>query len=383
MLPAVCSQRKKILKEMSDANKHKLRIAITHGDFNGIGYEVILKALSAEGMTDLCTPVIFGSVEIAEKVIRNLKIEDLHLHPVSSLSEVKEGKVNILDICGEGLQLTPGHPSPEAGIAAADALEAACAALESGEVDALVTAPINKKTVYNKESFPYPGHTEYLEARIGKGARATMILFDDNIRVALVTTHKPLRDVAEAITREAVEDKIMALDRTLRENFGMERPRIAVFSLNPHNGDNGLLGTEEIEHIEPAIAECVRKGVLVFGPYAADGFFGNGTFRKFDGIVAMYHDQGLAPFKALAGEYGVNYTAGLPFVRTSPDHGSGYDVAGKGIADPTSMRQAIYKAIDIVRNKRRHQNAAANPLPKFKTERPPKKDFDATALLES
>lgn len=363
------------------AENNKIRIAISHGDFNGIGYEVILKALAEEGMTEICTPVIFGSAELAERIAADLSIEGLRIHVADSAAEAVNGKINLVDICGGGLQLTPGHPSPEAGVAAAEALEAACAALEDGYCDAIVTAPINKKTVYNKDSFPYPGHTEYLEARIGHGCKATMILFDDNIRVALVTTHRALRDVADAITKEAVKEKIMALDATLRADFGMERPRIAVFSLNPHNGDNGLLGREEIEEIEPAIAECVKKGVLAFGPYAADGFFGNGTFSRFDGIVAMYHDQGLSPFKALAGEYGVNYTAGLPYVRTSPDHGSGYDVAGKGVADPTSMRQAIYKAVDIVRTRRRHAEMSANPLPKHKAERGPKRDVDAAALI--
>ena len=367
---------------MSETNRHKPKIAVTHGDFNGIGYEVLLKAVAEEGMTDICTPVIFGSAEIAQRVIRDLKIEGVRLNVVRSSAEAQNGKINLVDVCGEGLQLTPGHPSPEAGVAAADALEAACAALEAGEADALVTAPINKKTVYNEETFPFPGHTEFLEARLGKGRKATMILFDDNVRVALVTTHKSLREVPDCITKEAVMEKIAALDATLREDFGMERPRIAVFSLNPHNGDNGLLGTEEIESIEPAIADSVKNGILAFGPYAADGFFGNGTFRNFDGIVAMYHDQGLAPFKALAGEYGVNYTAGLPFVRTSPDHGSGYDVAGKGVADPTSMRQAIYKAIDIVRTRRNHVAMSANPLPKYRNERGPKRDMDASAIAE-
>ena len=368
---------------MSEHNRHKPKIAISHGDFNGIGYEVILKAVAEEGMTDICTPVIYGSMELVLRVMKDLGIEGLKLTKVNSAAEAQPGRISVVDVCGEGLQLTPGHPSPEAGLAAAEALEAACVAVEAGEVDALVTAPINKKTVYNQETFPYPGHTEFLEARLGQGQKATMILFDDNIRVALVTTHKPLREVPDAITREAVVEKIVALDKALREDFGMERPRIAVFSLNPHNGDNGLLGREEIEQIEPAIAECVKAGVLAFGPYAADGFFGNGTFAKFDGIVAMYHDQGLAPFKALAGEYGVNYTAGLPFVRTSPDHGSGYDVAGKGVADPTSMRQAIYKAIDITRNRRRHAAAAAHPLPKYKNDKAPKRDVDASALLET
>lgn len=339
-----------------------IRVGITHGDYNGIGYEVILKALADPEMTELCTPVIFGNSKIAETISRDLRLDDMKWHSISTPAEAADGELNIMDVCPNPDAITPGHPSPEAGRAAAAALEAACKALEEGEIDVLVTAPINKRTIYNSETFPYPGHTEYLEARIGGGAKATMILFDDNLRVALVTTHKALRDVPQAITRESVMDKIIALNDTLRRDFGMDRPRIAVFSLNPHNGDNGMLGSEEIQIITPAIEECVEKGILAFGPYAADGFFGNGTFRKFDGIVAMYHDQGLAPFKALAGEYGVNYTAGLPYVRTSPDHGTGYDIAGKSVADPNSMRQAIFKAIDLWRNRKLHDRISANPL---------------------
>ncbi len=340
----------------------KIRVGITHGDYNGIGYEVLLKALADEQMTDLCTPVIFGSPSAAESVMRSLGIDDLSLVTAPSAADAPDGVVSIVDVCSSPVTLTPGHPSPEAGLAAAEALEAACAALEEGSIDVLVTAPINKRTIFHPERFPYPGHTEYLEARLGGGSKATMILFDDILRVALVTTHKALREVPDAITKESVMAKIAALNDTLRQDFAMERPKIAVLSLNPHNGDNGLLGSEEIREIAPAIEECSRQGILAFGPYAADGFFGNGTFRSFDGIVAMYHDQGLAPFKALAGEYGVNYTAGLPYVRTSPDHGTGYDIAGKGIADPLSMRQAIFKAIDLQRNRERHAEASANPL---------------------
>ncbi|MDE7159798.1 MAG: 4-hydroxythreonine-4-phosphate dehydrogenase PdxA [Muribaculaceae bacterium] len=339
-----------------------VRVGITHGDYNGIGYEVILKALADPEMAGMCTPVIFGNSKIAETVRRELRLEDVKWRRIDSADQAQDGEISIVDVCQAPESLTPGHPSTEAGLAAAAALEAACRALEQGEIDVLVTAPINKRTIYNHETFPYPGHTEYLEARIGNGAKATMILFDDLLRVALVSTHKALRDVPAAITRENVVAKINALNDTLRRDFGMDRPRIAVLSLNPHNGDNGLLGSEEIQIITPAIQECVDKGVLAFGPYAADGFFGNGTFRKFDGIVAMYHDQGLAPFKALAGEYGVNYTAGLPFVRTSPDHGTGYDIAGKGIADPISMRRAIFKAIDLHRNRTLHDRISANPL---------------------
>ncbi|MDE6083740.1 MAG: 4-hydroxythreonine-4-phosphate dehydrogenase PdxA [Muribaculaceae bacterium] len=341
---------------------NKIRVAITHGDFNGIGYEVIIKALAIDELSSICTPVIFGSAELLAQTAKSIGAEYFYFNVINSAADVISGTVNVVDCCGPDLVMTPGHPSEQAGIAAAQALEAACQALEDGEVDVLVTAPINKRTIYHPERFPYPGHTEFLETRIGHGQKATMILFDDNIRVALVTTHLPLRAVPDAITKESVVDKIRDLNDALGRDFARDHSRIAVFSLNPHNGDNGLLGSEEIEEIEPAIAECVKEGILAFGPYAADGFFGNGTFKHFDGIIAMYHDQGLAPFKALAGEYGVNYTAGLPFVRTSPDHGTGYDIAGKNIADPTSMRQAIYKAIDIFRNRKNYDRFSKNPL---------------------
>lgn len=352
-----------------------IRIGITHGDFNGIGYEVILKALADEMMTELCTPVIFGSSELAHKVRKELGLDEVRFTPVKRVSEVRDGVVNVVDVCGGNLQMTPGHPSPEAGKAAVDALNAAADALEAGDIDVVVTAPINKKTVYS-ESFPFPGHTEFFARRFGTDEGALMILYSEDIKVGLVTTHLPLKDIPARITRENVAATIRRMNSSLVRDFALDRPRIAVLSLNPHNGDNGLLGTEEQTDIMPAIADCRAEGVLAFGPYAADGFFGNGTYRSFDGIVAMYHDQGLAPFKALAREYGVNYTAGLKYVRTSPDHGSGYDIAGKGEADPTSMRQAIYQAMDLWRNRRRHQKATRNPLrpsPQEKNSRPDKK----------
>lgn len=346
-----------------------IRVGITHGDFNGIGYEVIVKALIEEDITELCTPVIFGSSELLNQVRKDVGAETFRFTAVRSASGAQAGRINVVDVCRKGLEMTPGHPSKEAGEAAVEALSAACDALESGEIDFLVTAPINKKTAYS-DSFPFPGHTEYLEQRLGgEEGKATMILFDDHMRVALVTTHKALREVPDAITKQSVKDTIIKLDSALRQDFRMDKPRIAVLSLNPHNGDNGLLGAEEIREIIPAVAESVAEGVLAFGPFAADGFFGNGDALKYDGIVAMYHDQGLAPFKALAGEYGVNYTAGLPYVRTSPDHGTGYNIAGKNQADATSMRQAIYQGIDLVRNRRDHERATSNPLPRMKPER--------------
>lgn len=346
-----------------------IRVGITHGDFNGIGYEVIIKALDDEEITDLFTPIIFGSADLLNQVRKEVGSETFRFTPVRGASAAQDGKVNVVDACPRGLEMTPGHPSKEAGEAAVAALEAACIALDNGEIDLIVTAPINKKTVFS-EKFPFPGHTEFFAQRFADEERkATMILFDDEIRVALVTTHKALRDVPDAITKESVKDTIKNLDAALRKDFRMDKPRIAVLSLNPHNGDNGLLGNEEIEQIEPAIAECVSEGMLVFGPFAADGFFGTGEYAKFDGIVAMYHDQGLAPFKALAREYGVNYTSGLKYVRTSPDHGTGYNIAGKNEADPTSMRQAIFQGIDLTRNRAMHQAATANPMPSARQER--------------
>lgn len=295
--------------------------------------------------------------------------ETFRFAPVRSAADAQNGKINVVDVCPRGLELTPGHPAKEAGEAAVAALEAACLALEAGDIDFIVTAPINKKTVYS-EKFPFPGHTEFLAQRLSDdSSKATMILFDDEIRVALVTTHKALRDVPDAITKDAVKNTIVNMDAALRQDFRMGKPRIAVLSLNPHNGDNGLLGSEEIREIEPAIAECVAEGILAFGPFAADGFFGTGDYAKYDGIVAMYHDQGLAPFKALAREYGVNYTAGLKYVRTSPDHGTGYNIAGKNEADPTSMRQAIYQGIDLTRNRAMHMQATADPMPRVKQEK--------------
>ncbi|MDE6649243.1 MAG: 4-hydroxythreonine-4-phosphate dehydrogenase PdxA [Muribaculaceae bacterium] len=345
-----------------------IRVGITHGDFNGIGYEVIIKALDEEGMTELCTPVIFGSPEILNQIRKDLGTDTFRFTPMRKASDAQAGRINVVDVCPRGMELTPGHPAPEAGEAAVAALEAACDALEAGDIDLIVTAPINKKTVYS-ENFPFPGHTEYLARRLAEDStKATMILFDDDIRVALVTTHKSIRDVPDSITKEAVVNTVRNLDAALRQDFRMDKPRIAVLSLNPHNGDNGLLGDEEIKEIEPAVAECVSDGILAFGPFAADGFFGTGEYSRYDGIVAMYHDQGLAPFKALAKEYGVNYTAGLKYVRTSPDHGTGYNIAGKNQADPTSMRQAIYQGIDLARNREKYRELTANPLQLVKQE---------------
>jgi len=352
--------------------KKNIRVGITHGDYNGVGYEIILKALADEKIPELFTPVVFCVPRLFEKARKDMGIEGLPpVETVKNPSAASAGKINLVDLRISDTPLTPGLPSKESGEAAVVALESAVEALRAGDIDVLVTAPICKTAVQG-ENFSFPGHTEYLENRLGGESgefKAQMILFDDHIRVALVTTHLPISEVAQAITKEKVIDSVERLDKVLRSDFGVERPKIAVLSLNPHCGDNGLLGNEEQEQIIPALDEINEKGILAFGPYSADGFFAVSAYRHFDGIVSMYHDQGLAPFKALAGEKGVNFTAGLPFVRTSPDHGTAYDIAWKGMADPTSMREAIYKAIDICRNRERYLEASANPLRKARIEK--------------
>lgn len=348
-----------------------LKVGITHGDINGIGYEVILGALAEEGMTEICTPVIFGYHALAEKARKLLGLDEVRLFKAHSAAAAQPGHISVVEVSQNLPEHTPGEPTKASGAAAVAALEAAMMALEEGDIDILVTAPISKEAVQSDE-FKFPGHTEYLEAKAGEGYKSRMILFDDYIRVALVSTHLPVTKIAESVTKESVTDAIESLRVSLKQDFGFERPRIAVLSLNPHAGDGGLLGSEEKEVISPVITEMREKGVLAFGPYAVDGFFGAGDYRKFDGIVAMYHDQGLAPFKALAGERGVNFTAGLPFVRTSPDHGTAFSIAWKGEADPTSMREAIYKGMDIFRRRANFLVASRNPLRKIVSDRPDK-----------
>ncbi len=339
-----------------------LRVGITHGDINGIGYEVILKTLDDTRILEMCTPVVYGSAKIAAFYRKALDMQPVPMTQSATAEEIHDGAINIINVVGEDVKVEPGVETRAAGEAALAALSQAVADLRAGRIDVLVTAPINKHNIQS-ESFAFPGHTEYLEAQLGlEGDKALMILCSDDMRVALMTTHMPLSRVPGAITREGIVEKLRVFSRSLVRDFAIHAPRIAVLSLNPHAGEGGLLGTEEQEIIAPAIEEARGKKILAFGPYAADGFFGSGLYHRFDGVLAMYHDQGLAPFKALAMEAGVNFTAGLPYVRTSPDHGTGYDIAGKGEASEQSMRSAIFAAIDIYRNRRREDAATANPL---------------------
>lgn len=340
---------------------NKIKVGITHGDINGVGYEIILKVLEDARILELCTPVVYGSAKIASAYRKSLQLENIPFVQVENGAEARHGANNIVNVVPEDLRADPGVASEVAGQAALAALEAAVDDLRAGNIDVLVTAPINKFNIQS-ETFKFPGHTEYLEAAAGPGSKALMILCNDTLRIALVTTHMPLAKIPEAITKDEIVGKLEIFNRSLQRDFGIRSPRIAVFSLNPHAGENGLLGTEEQDIIIPAINEARERKIMAFGPYASDGFFGAGRFVKFDGILAMYHDQGLTPFKALAMDNGINFTAGLPFIRTSPDHGTAYDIAGSGEASPESLRSAIYAAIDIYRNRVADETAHRQPL---------------------
>ena len=345
----------------------KIRIAITHGDTNGIGYEVIFKTFSEPAMLELCTPVIYGSPKVAA-YHRNALGMDASFTIISRAEDAADDRINLLTVFDEEIKVELGHPSKDAGTAALKALECAVRDYKAGLFDVLVTAPINKNNIQG-EGFNFCGHTEYIEERAGEGSKSLMILFENSLRVALLTTHLPVKDIAAAVTKERIKEKATIFFNSLKRDFRVANPRIAVLGLNPHAGDDGLLGTEEKDIIAPAIEELSAEGVNVFGPYPADGFFGNGSYRAFDGILAMYHDQGLARFKALSAGCSVNYTAGLPVVRTSPGHGTAYDIAGKGVADASSFRNAIYAAIDIFRNRNGYDEPLQNPLKKLYHER--------------
>uniref|UniRef100_UPI003AF01400 4-hydroxythreonine-4-phosphate dehydrogenase PdxA n=1 Tax=Alistipes shahii TaxID=328814 RepID=UPI003AF01400 len=345
--------------------ENKFKIGITQGDTNGIGWEIILKALADPRMTELFTPVVYGSPKAAAYYRNTVaEIEAFSFNPVASAAEARRGKANLV-ACGETADIAPGKPTPEAGRAAVEALCAAMRDLKAGHLDALVTAPFDKETV-QADDFRYTGHTEYLAAELE--GEAMMILCSDVLRVGLVTKHIPVSEIARNITKERIVRDLNTLRRALIEDFGIVEPRIAVMALNPHAGDGGLLGREEQEIIRPAIVEAFSKGVLAFGPFAADGLFAGGGYAKYDGILAMYHDQGLAPFKSLSPD-GVNFTAGLSAVRTSPDHGTAFDIAGKDKADPQSMRNAIYAAIDIAEHRRAWAEWTRNPLQRAERDR--------------
>ncbi|MDD2438019.1 MAG: 4-hydroxythreonine-4-phosphate dehydrogenase PdxA [Massilibacteroides sp.] len=341
-----------------------IRVGITHGDINGIGYEVILKTFSDNRVAELCTPIIYGSSKVAAYHRKALDLPQVNMNVILRAEEAGENRVNIINCIDDDTKVELSQSTSVAGEAAYKSLEAAVTDLKKGLIDVLVTAPINKNNIQNK-NFHFPGHTEYLEECFGHHQhKSLMILMKEDFRVALVTGHIPLSEVSSGITKEVIVEKLLIFNKSLIQDFGVIKPRIAVLSLNPHAGDGGLIGKEEETIILPSIQKAEEQGVMSFGPYPSDGFFGASMYEEFDGVLAMYHDQGLAPFKALAMEEGVNFTAGLPIIRTSPAHGTAYDIAGKNLASENSFRQALYAAIDIHRTRKIYKEAIANPLRK-------------------
>ena len=339
----------------------KLIVGITQGDGNGIGYEVIIKALADERMLDLCTPVIYGSSKIFgfyKKQIHN--IEQINTNVIASAADVHPKRVNIVNCLPDNVFVEPGQATPESAKSAMTALAKAVEDIKAGHIDVLVTAPINKRAMAG-EGFGHTGHTEYLEKEFGVDEVA-MIMVCDNLKVGVVTGHVSLKEVPGMLTVDSILKKLRIMKTSLQRDFGIDAPKIAVLGLNPHCGDGGLLGDEESRIILPAVQAAVEEGIMAFGPYSPDGFFGLGNYRRFDAVLAMYHDQGLTPFKALAFEEGVNYTAGLPIVRTSPDHGTAYEMAGRDMADPRSMISAIYAAIDIYKRRADYDELVENRM---------------------
>ena len=339
----------------------KIVIGITHGDINGIGYEIIIKTLADNRVEEMFTPVIYGSSKVAAFHRKNMDIPNLNLNVIASAKEIHPNRINIINCVSDDVKVEVGQSTQEAGQAAFAALEQASKDLAEGLLDAIVTAPINKNNIQS-DSFSFPGHTEYLEQKFGGNSLALMMLVNDTIRVAVATGHIPVKDVALCLTKDRIVEKLTILNSTLKQDFAVTRPRIAVLGLNPHAGDNGVIGSEEEEIIIPAIKEAEQKDILCFGPYPADGFFGTDKFNLFDAVLAMYHDQGLIPFKTMSMDTGVNFTAGLPIIRTSPDHGTAYDIAGQNMASEASFRHAIYLACDIYANRTQHAEITANPL---------------------
>lgn len=338
----------------------RVKVGITHGDLNGIGYEIIIKTLHDQRMLESITPLVYGTSKVASYHRKVLDMNDFNFNLVKNAAAANPRRPNIINCHDNEVKIELGKSTSVAGELAYLALEKACDDLMAGEIDVLVTAPINKKNIQS-DDFHFPGHTEYLAEKFGVN-EFLMLMVSNSLRIGVITGHIPLGQVPEAITQELILSKIDIMNETLKRDFNIARPRIALLGLNPHAGDSGLLGKEEADTIIPAINTAFDKGVLAYGPYAADGFFGSSSYRSFDGILAMYHDQGLIPFKAMSFESGVNYSAGLPFIRTSPAHGTAYELAGKNEASPESMRAAIFLAADIYRNRSQFDALNINPL---------------------
>lgn len=344
-------------------------VGISIGDLSGIGCEIVLKTFEDSRMLELCTPVIFASAKTITRQKEVLGI-DLRFQGIGKAEQVVQGKINVVNVWKEAPEIPFGKPSTQAGSYSIKSLKAAVAALKSGTIDLLVTAPIDKKSIQSEE-FKFPGHTDYLARELD--GDSLMFMVTDTLKVGLLTDHVPVSEAPNLITQKLLEQKVKAMENSLVRDFRVRRPRIAVLGINPHSGDEGVIGREDEDVVKPALAKLAASGHLVFGPYAADTFFASGNHEKFDAVLAGYHDQGLIPFKTLAFGKGVNFTAGLSRVRTSPDHGTAYDIAGKGIADPSSFREALFTGIRIFRNRREFETLTSNPLQQQKLKRPPRK----------
>jgi len=340
--------------------KKTILAGISQGDINGIGYEVIIKALSDPTINDICAPIVYGSPKVAAYHRKALNVNNFSFNNIRTADEAHAKKANMINCLDDNIRVELGKSTPQGGEAAIISLEKAVEDLIGGKIDVLITAPIDKQNVQS-DHFHFKGHTDYLKSVAG-ATEVLMFMIGESMRIGIATDHVPLHKVPGLITVDTLLRKIRLMNESLLYDFGIRKPRIAVLGLNPHAGDNSLLGTEEAEIITPAIQQAQKEGIMTFGPFPADGFFGAGSFSKFDGILAMYHDQGLTPFKALSFDSGVNFTAGLPFIRTSPVHGTAFAIAGKGEASENSFRQAIYLACDIYRNRKLYTEISSNPL---------------------
>lgn len=342
-------------------DEKKIRVAITHGDINGVGYEVILKTFSDSRMFDFCTPVVYGSTKVASyhKKLLASTPQEMQFSSIRDAAEAQDNKFNFINLTSDEIKIDLGKSTEIAGQLSRESLNRACEDLKAGKVDVLVTAPINKRNIQAPD-FDFPGHTEYLSHQFGSSS--LMLMVCDRIRIGIVTNHLALKDVPGALTHNLLYDKMMLMNESLKRDFGITRPKIAVLALDPHAGDDGVIGDFDKRVIRPVIDEVQTKGVLAYGPFPSDGFFGSSEFNKFDGVLALYHDQGLIPFKLMSFTEGVNFTAGLPYVRTSPAHGTGYDIAGKDKASEQSFRSAVYLACNVLRNRMEYNELNENPL---------------------
>ncbi|HEY1009794.1 MAG TPA: 4-hydroxythreonine-4-phosphate dehydrogenase PdxA [Daejeonella sp.] len=339
---------------------NKIKIGISIGDVNGIGLEVIIKTLMDKRVLEYCTPIVYGHTKVASFHRKTMELNDFNFNVISNPAQAHDRRANMINCWEEDVRIELGMTTDTGGKYAFISLENALNDLIAGNTDALVTAPINKHNIQS-DSFQFAGHTEYIQSKTDS-ADSLMFLVSEDIRVGVVTGHVPVNDVTGKISVEKIVSKLSLMNESLRKDFWIQKPKIAVLGLNPHAGDNGLIGKEELDIIIPAIEAANAKGIFAFGPYAADGFFAAHTYTKFDAVLAMYHDQGLIPFKQIAFHNGVNFTAGLPVVRTSPDHGTGYDIAGKNLASENSFREALFTAINIVERRRESKELTANPL---------------------